>query len=352
MSDNGRTVAPLNNLLYWLQEARFLVVGCGSIGRRHARNLRQIGVRKIWCYDVNRERAEDLAQELRIKTVPDWDAALDLQPDAALICTPPVFHIPQAQALAEVGAHLFIEKPLAASLEGVAQLRETVQKRGLKTLVGCNFRFHPGLQQVRAWLEEERIGQPLFARARFGQYLPDWHPWEDYRRGYSARRDLGGGVLLDRIHEFDTLWWLFGPFAQVHGWIVHTGSLKIETEDLVEAWVTFRESPVRASVHTDYLNREYTCTLEVLGTKGTIRWSYAPHRVELYYKNKEREIREWPLYDGNHMYQMEMWHFLEVLSDITPSLKPLDQAEALLRAVLTVRESAAQDRWLDVPPGP
>ncbi len=332
----------------WLDEATFLIVGCGSIGRRHARNLKALGARRIWTFDVDEARAQALAQEVGGQAWTQWEAVLEAGPQVALVCSPPVFHIPQALDLARRGVHLFIEKPLAASMEGVDRLVEEVQARGLHTLVGCNFRFHPGLQHLQRWLEEGALGRPLFARATFGQYLPDWHPWEDYRKGYSARRDLGGGVLLDRIHEFDTLWWLFGPVSRVKGWLVHTGSLEIETEDLVEAWLEFRQG-TRASVHTDYLNRRYTCRLEVLGTEGTATWSFAPHEVRLYRgKTGEEERIAWPRYDWNAMYVEEMKHFLRVLAGLEESMKPLSQARDLLRAVLAVRASSEQDTWISL----
>ncbi len=332
----------------WLEEAPFLVVGAGSIGRRHARNLKALGARRIWVYDVDSHRARSLAAEVEGRAWEDWDAVLRAGPRVALVCSPPVFHVSQALDLARVGAHLFIEKPLSVSLEGVEALVNEVHRRDLKVLVGCNFRFHPGLQRLRTWLEEGALGKPLYARAVFGQYLPDWHPWEDYRRGYSARKDLGGGVLLDRIHEFDTLWWLFGPPQRVQGWLVHTGSLDIETEDLVEAWLEYPQG-LRATVHTDYLNRRYTCRLEILGTQGTATWSFAPHRVTLYRAESGEEVRlAWPRYDWNAMYVEQMRHFLRVLAGLEPSMKPLDQAWGLLKTVLMVRESAARGTWLPV----
>ncbi len=333
----------------WLDEAVFLVVGAGSIGQRHARNLKALGARHLWIYDVAPERAQALAAEVQGQAWHHWEAVLQARPQVALICSPPVFHIPQALDLARIQAHLFIEKPLSVSLEGVKALQAEVTRHSLKVLVGCNFRFHPGLQQTRKWLEEGALGKPLYARAVFGQYLPDWHPWEDYRWGYSARKDLGGGVLLDRIHEFDTLWWLFGPPQRVQGWLVHTGSLEIETEDLVEAWLEYPQG-LRATVHTDYLNRRYTCRLEILGTQGTATWSFAPHQVTLYRAEKGEEVRlAWPRYDWNAMYVEQMRHFLHVLAGLEDSTKPLHQAVGLLQTVLSVRESAHAGRWQEVP---
>ena len=109
------------------------------------------------------------------------------------------------------GRHLLIEKPVSHSLDGVDELaREPWRARRSACLVGFQFRFHPGLRQVRAWLAEGAIGPVVSAHLEWGEYLPDWHPGEDYRRGYSARRDLGGGVILTLCHPFDTLRWLLG----------------------------------------------------------------------------------------------------------------------------------------------
>src|SRR5262249_50073259 len=135
--------------------------------------------------------------------------------DVAFITAPTRLHIPLALQAAEHGCHLFVEKPLADCLEGVERFLETVKERNLVTLVGCNLRFHPGLIQVKRLLEEGAIGRVIAARVEVGQYLPDWHPQEDYRQGYSARRELGGGVILDAIHEIDYVRWLLGEIVAV-----------------------------------------------------------------------------------------------------------------------------------------
>ncbi len=319
----------------------FLVLGAGSIGRRHIANLRALGVEHIGVYDPQPERQAEAASRWEVATFPSLEAALEARPQAVLVCSPPVYHIPQALAAAEAGAHLFLEKPLAASMEGVAELIAAVEARNLRTLVGCNFRFHPGLQRLKALLDEGALGEVIFARAVFGQYLPDWHPWEDYRRGYSARRDLGGGIVLDRIHELDYLVWLFGPVAEARGWVVHSHTLEIETEDLAEGWLRFR-SGVRASVHTDYLNRRYTCRAEVLGTTGTAWWDFSDHSLRLYHAAEgEMQAWSWPRYEVNAMYLAEMEHFLRVLAGEETSLKDLHQAAHILETALALRESPA-----------
>jgi len=322
----------------------FLVVGVGSIGKRHIANLRRVGVRRIWAYDPQQARVDEAEARWGVRGFASLEDALAAGPKAVLICSPPVYHIPQALAAARAGAHLFIEKPLSASLDGVDELIAEVEARHLHTLVGCNFRFHPGLQRLKQLVDQGALGRVLFARAEFGQYLPDWHPWEDYRQGYSARRDLGGGVVLDRIHEIDYLVWLFGPVAEVTGLVGQWGDLEIETEDLAEAWLRFR-SGVVASAHVDYLNRTYTCRAEVLGTRGSAWWSFAPHEVRIFDADRaETQAWTWPHYQVNDMYLAETRHFLRVLAGQEPSAKDLRQARHILQVALAIKTSAAQER--------
>ena len=127
-----------------------------------------------------------------------------------VITTPTASHLSLALEAAEHGCHLFIEKPLAHAWQGVDRLVDLVEHGRLVTLVGCNLRFHPGLRAVKNLLAEKAVGRVIAVRAEVGQYLPDWHPEEDYRKNYSARRALGGGIVLDAIHEIDYVRWLLG----------------------------------------------------------------------------------------------------------------------------------------------
>src|SRR5229473_3673854 len=120
-----------------------------------------------------------------IEAVEHLEQAWDYRPDVVLITAPTSLHVPLALKAAEVGCHLFIEKPLSNHLEGVEQLLTAVRERNLVTLVGCNLRFHPGLMRIKKLLEERAIGRVIGARVEVGQYLPDWHPQEDYRQSYS-----------------------------------------------------------------------------------------------------------------------------------------------------------------------
>ncbi|MBI4305287.1 MAG: Gfo/Idh/MocA family oxidoreductase [Chloroflexi bacterium] len=320
---------------------RFLVVGCGSIGTRHIGNLRKIGVQDIIAVDPREDRRLESARRFGIPVFADLDTALRQAVYAALICSPTRLHSSQALDAAKAGCHLFIEKPLSDSLEGIDELLDEIQRRHLMTLVGCNFRFHPGLRKVKALLHEGAVGRVVSGRAQFGQYLPDWHPWEDYRHGYSAQRALGGGVALDRIHEIDCMRWLLGDVTQVFAMMGHLSGLEIDTEDTAEILLRFASGAL-GSIHLDYVRRTYDCRLEIVGDCGTLQWCYQDHSVAWYLAtDKQWRSLRWPGYDPNAAYLDEIEHFLKVLRGEEESEQDCRSARIPLEIVLAAKSRAA-----------
>jgi len=319
---------------------RFLIIGCGSIGRRHIRNLIALDARDIIVYDINQERLSDVAKEYNVKKYNSIDDALSQKPDVAFICTPTSLHITPALSVAKSSCHLFIEKPLSNSIEGVDELIKIVDKKQLVSLVGCNMRFHPCLVIVKELLDKKNIGRVICARVQAGQYLPDCHPWEDYRQGYSARQDLGGGIILDGIHEIDYITWFLGEVKQVFCFSGKLSSLEIDTEDTAEILLRFREGAI-AEVHLDYIQRTYSRSCQIIGEEGTILWDFNDKKVSLYNaeSGKWQIFYQKPNYDINEMYIEEMKHFIlcidgknRTVQDIKSAKKVMDIALASKRA--------------------
>jgi predicted dehydrogenase len=325
-------------------KGKFLVVGCGSIGRRHLANLQTLGVRDIIAFDIVEERRHEVAQKFHVSVYKDYEEALAQGARATLICSPTRLHLEQSLRAAELGCHLFIEKPIATSLEGLDQLTELVQANHIKTLVGCNFRFHPGLQQVKSLLAAGKVGNIVSARAQFGQYLPNWHPWEDYRQGYSARRDLGGGVLLDRIHELDYVRWLLGDVSSVAALIGKLSHLEIDTEDTVDLLLRFAGGYF-GTVHVDYVRRTYDCSFEVVGDQGTIQWSFQDHRVRWFTAADNCwHSLEWQKYEANTMYLDQFRHFFRLLEGEEPSVADVNEGARVLEIALAARQAADEGK--------
>jgi predicted dehydrogenase len=324
-------------------DGRFLVIGCGSIGKRHLSNLKQLGVTDLAAFDVREDRCREVEEQFGVPVFAELASALSQAVRVALVCTPPYLHLQHALMAARANCHLFIEKPIADVMEGLDQLLEEVKGRRLVTFVACNFRFHPGLRHVKVLLDKGAIGKVISARAQFGQYLPDWHPWEDYRQGYSARRSMGGGVVLDRIHEIDYLSWLLGEVTEVYAMVDHMSHLDIDTEDVAEILLRFN-SGVIGSVHLDYLRRTYDCSLEVIGEEGIIQWHYQDNSVRWYQINESVwHGLEWPHYDGNEMYLAEMQYFMKVLQGQDASELDVNKGKRILAIALAAKQ-AVKDR--------
>lgn len=332
------------------EKGRFLVLGCGSIGSRHIGNLLALGAGEVLAFDPRQDRAEATRTKFGIDTFTDLNAALDRQPLAVLVTAPTSLHVPLARQAAERGCHLFIEKPLSDSWAGVDDLLAVVRERRLVTLVGCNMRFHPGLRTIKALVTGGAIGRVLAGRADAGQYLPDWHPWEDYRQGYSARRDLGGGIILDAIHEIDYVRWLLGPVAAVSCFAGKLSSLAINTEDTAALLLRFAGGAI-GEVHLDYVQRVYSKTCHLIGEEGTIRWDFTAGEVRTFRAaTKAWEATPNPAdWQVNQMYVDEMTHYLRCLAGADTPEQDVSEGARVLRVALAAREAAAENRVVVFP---
>jgi predicted dehydrogenase len=322
-----------------------LVLGCGSIGSRHIGNLRELGVRHIVAYDPDPARLRHVAEHYHAEALPNLEEAKKIR--TAFICTPPSSHISLARWALDCGAHLFIEKPLSNTLEGVDELLERARTANRRIMIGFNLRYHPCLQQIKKLLEDKEIGRVLGARIQFGYYLPDWRPAQDYREGYGASRQLGGGIVLDRIHELDYARWFLGEVCEVTCVAAKLSSLEIETEDFVEILLRFTSGSM-AALHLDYVQRTYNSTCQIIGEQGTILWDYNQRNVRCY-SAATGTWREWPesrTFQINQTYMEEVRTFLEVLEGRCDP--PVDGAEGrrILEIALKAKESAAAGRTI------
>jgi predicted dehydrogenase len=328
-----------------MSKRRFLIIGCGSIGKRHLGNLLAARYGDVIAFDVSADRAADVRSRFGVDAYSDLDRALNRGPQVALITAPTSLHVPLAQQAAERGCHLFIEKPLSHSRDGVETLLERVCRDDRITLVGCNLRFHPGLIIVKRLLEEGAVGRVVAARVEVGHYLPDWHPAEDYRQGYSARTDLGGGIILDAVHEIDYIRWLLGPIRSVACFAEKLSHLEIQTEDTAALLFRFMDGAI-GEVHLDYVQRAYSRTCHIIGDAGTIRWDYTSGEVRTYTASSHAwsTVANPAGWQPNQMYVDELAHFARCLDgDERPALDVSDAAR-VLDVALAAKESSRAGR--------
>ena len=321
-----------------------MMAGYGSIGRRHFRNLKQLGCTRFVFYRTRHGTvADDELAEYPATT--NLNEALSHRPDIAVIANPSAHHVQVALAAAAQNCDLLIEKPLASTLDGCAELQELVRSRSLVTLIGCQFRFHPLLQKLRSQLHEGRLGQVLGARAEWGEYLPDWHPWEDYRQSYSARPDLGGGVVLTLIHPLDYLYWLLGPVVETTAATRSVPSLATPAgEDWAEITLQFASGAI-GQVHLDYVQRPPVHRLSVWGDAGRVEWDC--HAGTLLWQNCDGQTQLDRVPEGferNDMFLEEARHFLDCVRQRRATQIPLEDGIAVLNIALEAKQSAERRR--------
>jgi predicted dehydrogenase len=322
-----------------IAQMKVLVVGCGSIGRRHIRNLKSIGIKNFILCDTSEESLKEasIGLENPVRTTKFKNALLQ-GPQAAVICTPSSLHLEMAYELASNGVHLLIEKPLSDTLEGIGELEKAIDERGIVAMMAMCYRFHPVFQQVKSLLASEVAGKVYHVNYFGGHYLPDWHPNADYRIEYAARKKLGGGVILTSIHGLDNIRWLFGEVEEAHAFVDKVSDLEMDVEDLATAIFRLR-SGVYVNWQTDFLQRANQHRMVIAGSRGTIRADFLTGTVETY----STELGKW--YSGrvgfevNDMYVAEARHFLGCIEKKIPPEADVRDGHKTLRLALEVKGS-------------
>ena len=260
---------------------KFLIAGLGSIGRRHFRNLIALGEKDIVLLRTRKATLPD--DELAGYPV-ETDLAEALKkhkPDAVVVANPTSLHLDVAIPAAEAGCHILLEKPVSHSLDRLDQLEKAAAKSGSKILVGFQFRYHPTLNKARELIQSDALGKILTVHVHWGEYLPQWHPWEDYRQSYAARADLGGGVIVTLTHPLDYLRFLLGDVASLWSFNEHLSALELDVEDFAEIGLKFSNGAV-GGVHINYFQRPGVHKLEIVGMDGTMRWDNADGILHLF----------------------------------------------------------------------
>lgn len=327
---------------------KILIAGFGSIGRRHFRNLIALGEHDILFYRTNQSQLE--TEELKgfiVET--DLHKALSHQPQAVIISNPTALHLEVAIPAAEMGCHIFMEKPVSHSMQGIDDLQKALQRGGGQFVTGFQFRFHPGLQTIFDLLKQGAVGRVISAHAHWGEYLPGWHPWEDYRIGYSARADLGGGVVLTLCHPIDYLRWLIGEVNQVSGLTARLSHLELSVEDTAIMSLRFNNGAI-GSVYLDYIQKPASHYLNIIGEKGEIHWNNANGSVRIY----RQEIDEWKTisppenFERNDLFIHQMRHFKNVIHGKEQPICNFNDGVRALQIALAVHKSQATGKLIQL----
>lgn len=338
-----------------------LFIGLGSIGQRHLRNLKSVyrGDIEIIAYrsknsnviiqsDMSTEICQSLDTYYGIKSFYDFNSVLKQNPDIAFIITPTSLHAETAITLAKAGCHLFIEKPLSVDLDGMDELRSIIGQNKIKLFVGFQLRFYSLLQRVKSLLNSGAAGNLLYARAKFGTYLPFHHPYEDYRISYAARKELGGGVILCLMHEIDYLYYLFGFPERLAAFGGRLSSLEMTVEDTASILFCYANN-FSVSLNLSFAERKEERSLQIVGDKGKIELDFCAHHLR-WYNAENDSVKDFylPNFERNNLFMEEMRHFIDCVENNKEPEVNLDAAIDSLRISLAVKDSIKDSKMVSL----
>lgn len=327
-----------------------LVVGCGSIGRRHIGNFRSLkGVGRVRACDMNPERLKIVKEKFpEVETTTNFEEALDKGPCGVAVCTPPHIHTPLAMAAVRRGYPVMMEKPFAMTADGVEELLLLADEKNLPVMTAYCLRFWTPLIMLKEMLNSGRIGRPLFIHVDYSSYLPEWHPWEDYRAFYMAKKSQGGGAILDDSHAIDFTRWLMGEVDTVACFNDHISALEIDSDDIAEILLRFKSGAI-GSIHLDLFSRTFQSALRIEGEDGILEWDRFDNNEVRWY-DPARKIWETTRLSGDTqgMYIKEAEHFLECVERKKTPLIDGWEGYRTLRTVLACIESSKTQRMVKV----
>ena len=313
-----------------------LVVGFGSIGQRHYRNLSVLGYRNVAVYDVDAKKLKDAG----VRSVSSLTPATLSQFDVVLICNPTNLHVKTAHAALSAGCHVFIEKPLSHTSVGLMELKNIVTKSKRTAMVACNYRFNQGFVFLQDMLTKEKLGRAVSVRVAVGHDIAGSRKGVDYRKTYAANKKLGGGVILDSgSHAFDYLTTLFGMITRIHAEYGNIGPHPMNAEDYASIDVRFA-SRVSASIVLDYFSVSKRHSVEVQCERGMVKWDFPTNSVEWYdakkgklerkifYKDKSKDEAR------NDMYLRELGYFFNLIQKKKSAISDISHALAVTNSLL------------------
>jgi predicted dehydrogenase len=319
-------------------EPHVLIVGAGSAGKRHARNLRTLGAR-VSLVDSRPDRLDEARTEGdTVSVFGDLETALaNSRFDGFVIATPPSLHVSQILRITrEERPWILCEKPLGLT----ASEAQALQHLNDRILLGYTYRWWPPIQRFRERLLNGDIGRIRGLRFVMSAHLADWHPWERYQGFFMADRALGGGALLDESHFIDLMLWMHPGPDKVYAQVEKVSDLEISADDNVEAVISYPDG-VRVNMHLDLIGRPHQRTITAIGERGTLVYSYEENALRIGLSAENRWEREEFHCERNDMFIGVAGDFLSLVrGEVKPPACSVEDGTRALEIVDACRRSS------------
>lgn len=313
-------------------DSPILVFGAGSIGERHLGILQKLGYTNLWVY---RQRNLPLRTLDRgtLRVISDLTELDGEKITAAVICTPTSQHLPQTLWCVRRRIPVLIEKPLSDTLEGLVELEVALAERPTLIQVAYMLRYHPFFRKIKKLIENEELGTLLSVQTYWGEYLPDWHPWEDYRQSYAARQELGGGVALTLSHDRDLVNWLArSPVKHWNTLKNYRSSLEINVESGADVSLGY-ENGVTAHCHLNFHERVPRRWYRFVFEEGSVEVDYFKATYSLMQPGRDTITHTLENFDRNQLFEDQTTDFFQKIncgSFADYSLRALNESRMIL----------------------
>ncbi len=309
---------------------KILIIGGGSIGKRHIKNLQSLGFSNILC--LKRTVDTEFSKENNVEVICSFEEAQAHSIDAVFVCTPTSLHNEALQLAVQMNAAVFMEKPLIHSLEGLKLSQTLAAELDNVFFIGFMLRYHPLVKKIKEILDSKILGNVYNARFEFGSFLPYWHPWEDHKISYAARKELGGGVINTITHELDLIQYFFNEPQSVFCQSKNFDKLTIDVEEMCEAIFEYKDKLV--TLHLDYLQKDYDRNIKILCDEGKILWNWHENKIQVMkHKEKAYEIKLDAEFIVNQLYIDELNDFFSLVEK-KQQQHPLDKNHAINNTLL------------------
>lgn len=332
---------------------KFLVIGLGSMGKRRIRNLQCLKVGEIIGFDPRNDRRKEVEKKYKVKTFENFDAAMAKNPDALIISAPPDLHMKYAMLAAQEGKHFFTEASVVS--EGMDELINLCKGKKIVAAPSCTMRFHPSIKKIKELVDGGAIGKPLAFTYHSGQYLPDWHPWEDYRKFYVAKKSTGAAR---EIVPFELVWltWVLGKIDTISCLKGKLTKLETEIDDAYQILMKFKSGAL-GHMLVDVISRVPNRSCRIISEEGLIEMVWC-EGVKVY-RASDKSWKEYPEPKGTTVegysekikeepYIEEMQQFVQAVKGEVTYPYTFEEDKRILDLLYAAEKSANQGRHISI----